>query len=114
MNRDPRPQTYLIPFFPSGWRFIGVPFWNQKYLSEEKTTHDISTHLLGNDNKIFLLTSDVNMPELYLSARKFGLVPNGQCEKIFSDRQAVTHLNVLLCPVAFTRPIPVVSYSLPA
>lgn len=99
MNRDPRPQTYLIPFFPSGWRFIGVPFWNQKYLSAQTTTRDIAAHLPGKGNKIFLLTSDINMPELYHSARKFGLVPDGKCEKIFSDRQAVTHLNVLLCPV---------------
>ncbi|VVC75244.1 hypothetical protein AQUSIP_05320 [Aquicella siphonis] len=99
MDRDPRPQTYLIPFFPRGWRFIGVPFWHRQYLEESTATENIRARLRGQHDPLFLLTSDAQMPALYQTVRRFDLMPAGKCEKIYSDRQAVTHQNVLLCPV---------------
>jgi hypothetical protein len=99
-NRDPRPQQYLIPFFPSQWHFIGIPFLNEKYVADVKTTANILARIQTEKNKIYLLTSDANMPELYQAAKQFNLVPNGKCEKIYSDRQWVTHQDTLLCPVA--------------
>ena len=32
----PRPQTYLIPFFPQQWRFVGIPFANGNIFSLKK------------------------------------------------------------------------------
>jgi hypothetical protein len=98
-NTDPRPQAYLIPFFPTDWRFIGMPLLNEKTLLDAKTIHTIRNKLAHSSQPFYLLTSDRNMPELYRAAQLFVLSPAGLCEKIFSDRQAVTHQQVLLCPV---------------
>ncbi|MBX3709023.1 MAG: hypothetical protein KIT56_00065 [Gammaproteobacteria bacterium] len=106
MESDPRPQSYLIPFFPAQWRFVGVPFWKGQYLSELTTTSQIYSQLHHESGNIYLLTSDLNMPALYQAAQKFGLVPYGECEKILSDRQVVTHQNVLLCPVTTAHSAP--------
>ncbi len=99
MDQNPRPQSYLIPFFPSQWHFIGVPFWHERYLSDHAVSQQITSHLHHAEGKIYLLSSDMNMPAFYQAAQKFGLIPAGKCEKILSDRQAVTHQNVLLCEV---------------
>src|SRR5262249_19522782 len=72
MDLDPRPQSYLIPFFPKAWRFIGIPFWREKYLSETSVTKQILTKLHDDKNKIYLLTANINMPALYQAAREFG------------------------------------------
>lgn len=98
LNVNPRPQSYLIPFFPFAWHFIGIPFLNEKYMLDKHTVKTITTKL-ENPKILFLLTTDRNMPELFKAAGKFGLSPNGKCEKITSDRQAVTHQDVLLCPI---------------
>lgn len=99
LDNNPRPQSYLIPFFPATWRFIGIPFWHQRYLFENKVNDKIVAELHKREDNIYLLTSDLNMPALYQAALSFGLKPNGACENIFSDRQAVTHQETLLCPV---------------
>lgn len=101
MNRDPRPQQYLIPFLPSHWRFIGIPFWNDKYRFDIVTAGKILTQLQKEKNTIYLLAADNSIAELYRAARQFNLFASGTCEKIYSDRQIVSHLDTLLCPVAF-------------
>lgn len=96
---DPRPQTYLIPFFKKEWQFIGIPFWDRKYLFDESSHQKINEYVSHANHPIFLLTTDVDIKNLYHAAYRFGLKPNGSCEFITSDRQSITHLSVLLCPV---------------
>lgn len=100
LNTDPRPQSYLIPFFPYSWRFIGIPLLNEKMLLDAITLKHIQEKLAHSAQPVYLLTSDRNMPELYRAARLLGFKAQGECGKITSDRQAVTHQNVLLCPVS--------------
>lgn len=97
---DPRPQAYLIPFFPASWQFIGIPFWSEKYSADKPITEKIRELIHHYHEKIFLLTADKNMPELYHTAEQFGLLPAGSCEIIESDRQKLSNQKVLLCPVA--------------
>jgi len=99
LNADPRPQSYLIPFFPKQWRFIGVPLLHEKIFLDAAAFNLIQAKLTNDTHEKYLLTSDRNMPELYKAARLWGLTPNGKCEEIESDRQVVTHQKVLLCPV---------------
>lgn len=99
-DRDPRPQSYLIPFFPQNWHFIGTPFWRGAYLAEINTSSALYKKIYANEHPIYLLTSDYNMPELYHLAARLNLQPNGPCESITSDRQVVAHQQVLLCPVS--------------
>lgn len=96
---DPRPQIYLIPFFPPKWRFVGIPFLHEKYDLDKNTADKIQLLIHGYRDKIYLLTTDLNMPELYRAAIKFNLIPDGSCERISSDRQKMTPYHVLLCPV---------------
>jgi hypothetical protein len=97
---NPRPQTYLIPFFPKDWRFIGIPFSKRKFVTDQTLIKYIKNTITQNTQPIFLLTAEPDMPELYRMANSLGLLPAGSCSEIKSDRQAVTHLAVLLCPVA--------------
>lgn len=100
MERDPRPQMYLIPFFPRAWRFFGIPFQQGHYFDDGTTTETLQKLIKGMNQPIYLLTSDLNMPALMRIAEiYFHLKPIGSCEKIFSDRQAITHQDTLLCPV---------------
>jgi hypothetical protein len=103
LNTNPRPQSYLIPFFPAKWRFIGIPLLNEKLFLDAAAMNIIQSKLNQRTEKMYLLTSDRNMPELLKAAFNFHLAPDGECEKIYSDRQAVTHQNVLLCPIVQTQ-----------
>jgi hypothetical protein len=97
-DTNPRPQSYLIHFFPRTWRFIGIPFLHEKYFHDEKAAKKIRQLINEGHDKIYLLASDINMPELHRVARIFNLIPSSKCEKIYSDRQKITHQDVLLCP----------------
>ncbi len=99
LDVNPRPQAYLIPFFPPHWRFIGIPFGHGKYLADQTLEQKIYSITNIRAQRIFLLTSNVDMPELYRVAASFGLIQAGSCEKIYSDRQKMTDQDVLLCPV---------------
>ena len=103
MDLDPRPQSYLIPFFPSGWHFIGVPFWHGQYLDEKQTEVLLRKKLQAAPPPFYLLTSDFNMPTLEKTARALGYTREGDCLQITSDRQRLTHQETLLCEV---RPLP--------
>ncbi|MBA3660834.1 MAG: hypothetical protein H0W64_03835 [Gammaproteobacteria bacterium] len=98
MDLNPRPQSYLIPFFPRHWQFIGIPFQLEKYAFDPRTHQKIASKLIG-DEPVFLLTSDQNMPELKRIASLYGLISSKTCARIKSDRQAITHQYVLLCQV---------------
>lgn len=98
-DSNPRPQTYLIPFFPPQWRFVGVPFWQEQLLEDNVTIEKIRALVAQYPKDIYLLTSDRNMPALLLAAQRFGLQPDGVCDPITSDRQQVSNQGVLLCHV---------------
>lgn len=98
--RDPRPQFYLIPFFPKGWHFVGLPFMHGKYLNQPIFTNKTIQFLNQNQTKeYFILSAASHRVELIQTAKQFGLILKGKCEAIISDRQAITHEEVLLCPM---------------
>lgn len=99
MDADPRPQSYLIRFFPHHWQFIGVPFWQGKSVLTSLLAQQIRTKLQGNKSSIYLLTTQPYMPQLQSAAKQLGLTPAGTCASIFSDRQWIAHQQVWLCPV---------------
>lgn len=98
-NLNPRPQSYLIPFFPESWRFIGIPMLNEKYSADAATTRKIYSLIHNYPYQFYLLTSDQDMPELYRIAAAFGLSADGACADIVSDRQKVSNQRALICPV---------------
>ncbi len=100
LSLEPRPQNFLIPFFPSDWRFIGVPFRDNKADDfDTKVTQHIATLVNQQTGPIYLLTSSTSLEELYRAVKKWGLVPHGECSMIPSDRQKISHTDSLLCPV---------------
>jgi hypothetical protein len=103
LNADPRPQSYLIPYFPANWQFIGIPFLNNRYLAEKFTAKKIQEILHKTQDNIYLLTTKRNMIALNKVAHHFGLIDNGPCFTITSDRQKIAHQMVLLCPVKWSR-----------
>jgi len=98
-DRNPRPQTYLIPFFPTHWQFLGIPFWDEHYLQDEQHKKTIIEKIEQTKNPIYLLTAETQMHALLDAAKGFNLKQNGRCDIIESDRQLMTPYKVLLCPV---------------
>lgn len=96
LNADPRPQTYLIPYFPKNWQFIGIPFIHNQY-SMPQDIIDIFHHFT--QDHIYLLSSENSMTGLYKAAQELGFKDKKHCEKILSDRQKVTGQDTLLCLV---------------
>lgn len=95
-DSKPRPQSYLIPFFPNKWHFAGIPFLQNKY-AVPRTVYSLVKNYQGKN--IFLLSSPEYMPIMFQIANLMGLKPHASCSLITSDRQVVTHEEVLLCPV---------------
>jgi hypothetical protein len=88
-------QTYLIPSFPPGWRFVGVITMQHEYLIS-----DVAKKLIENNNNfIYLLTAAYNMPSFMKLAASLGFSEKGQCGAVLSDRLVVsdTFGSVLLC-----------------
>jgi hypothetical protein len=113
LNPEPRPQAYLIPYFPAQWRFVGIPFSDSQFYAEGNEHEKIQQIINQYAGRFYLLTGADKMPEiLYRTVKSFGLIPAGECSKILSDRQLVSHQEVLLCPVkkqrkALSRPLAV-------
>lgn len=99
-NPDPRPLSYLIPFFPKDWRFIGIPFLGNQYLEKEKDKKIILQTLKNYRQPIYLITQEDYVAVFYSALKQFNLKPDGSCEKITSDRQKVTGHHTLLCPLS--------------
>jgi len=94
----PKPQNYLIPFFPAQWRFVGVPFQFDQY-SLPGAVKGLAQSFQGD---VYLLTTRATLPALYRAAHELGYEKYNQCEKILSDRQKLPHLkddDVFICPV---------------
>jgi hypothetical protein len=97
---EPRPLTYLIPFFPEAWRFIGIP------ISETKQTFLAPNELLKikqlitqNQVNLYMITGDGSLTSLYKVANALGLKGAGFCETIHSDRQLISRQNTYICPL---------------
>jgi hypothetical protein len=97
---EPRPLTYLIPFFPHAWRFIGIP------LSETKETFLAPSELLKikqliakNTANLYMITGDGCLSSVYKIALALGLKGSGFCETIHSDRQLISRQNTYICPL---------------
>jgi hypothetical protein len=103
LSNQPKPQSYLVPFFPKHFRFIGIPFYDMSlaYLDDEERTH-IQKTIDHYPYSIFLLTTDKAMPSFYQVAFRFGLLKNGPCLNITSDRQKISNTKTLICPVKKT------------
>jgi len=94
---NPRPQTYLIPFFPKEWRFVGIPFVKFRYTMPPEIFSLIEERQL---DQLFLLSSADSIPQLYEVSAQLGFKHPKLCEPITSDRQYVTHLQTWLCVVS--------------
>jgi hypothetical protein len=97
----PRPLTYLIPFFPQAWRFIGIP------ISEKKETFLAPNELLKikqfikqNTANFYMTTGDESLSSMYKVAAALGLQAAGVCEMIHSDRQLISKQNSYICPLS--------------
>lgn len=98
LERDPRPQSYLIPYFPARWQFIGMPFQQHKLQATEAWLNTIQTHL-ANAQSIYLLAPDSVLDEFNQSIAQLKLTTN-QCYPITSDRQRVSNEAVWLCKLS--------------
>jgi hypothetical protein len=94
INTFPRPQTYLIPFFPPEWRFVGISFLRHDY-----TVPHALPALAKSQQTLYLLGSPEYIPMLYHIAEKLDFRVRQACYAINSDRQAMTHEAMLLCAV---------------
>lgn len=90
----PRPQFYLIPFFPPKWRFVGIPFSGKTYAVPANVANLLKQPL---SQPVFALASPEYMSIMRRIARQAGMKPAGACAAISSDRQIVTNEDVLLC-----------------
>lgn len=97
-SNDPRPQTYLIPYLPPNWHFIGIQFHQHNYISpDERVNMKIRKMINDFYGNFYVLSVEYTLPELYRAAKKLGLLPQGHCQRIFSHRQFVNNANVLIC-----------------
>lgn len=92
---EPKPNHYLIPFFPPAWRFSGIPFHHKQY----SLPKGLQEFVDAGSKRVYLLTPIENMHEMYAAGRELGLHPAGQCQEIYSDRQKLSGDVVLLCPM---------------
>lgn len=94
LQTHPRPQLYLIPFFPKHWRFIGISYTGMEYTLSNKLPS-----LLQSDQSIYLLVTPTYLASMYQVAASLGFVHQGKCYTVTSDRQRITGENLLLCAV---------------
>lgn len=93
-NQLPKPQNYLIPFFPPGWRFVGVPFEHGLYISELSIRKK-----MDGSGKILVLADKTYLQRMFAVAKSFNLHLDGKCEEINSDRQVISEQHIFLCPM---------------
>lgn len=98
INANPRPQSYLIPFFPHTWQFIGVPFIGNKFIYNSNVMTYIQ-HKIKPHSPVYLLTTNFNLSAFLKVLPQFGLEKANTCEKVNSDRLSYTGENAWLCPL---------------
>jgi len=95
--RDPRPQMYLIPFFPKQWQFIGIPFLKNNLMVSNKDREKIINRIQSYKGKFYLLTAESYRDAFIKVSQQFGLKLVKPCEDIKSDRQRISNERVVLC-----------------
>lgn len=105
LSLNPRPHSYLIPFFPKTWHFIGIPFQENNYAFDPVTDHALKKRIqkeLQHSRSLFLLTDEPYMSAFQKTAKHFGANGIKTCYPIQSDRIAIAHQSVLLCELKMT------------
>lgn len=92
---SPKPNHYLIPYFPAAWRFSGIPFYPDHY----EVPLEVSQFVRQGPKQVYLLASIAYMRDMYKAASTMHLRATGRCGIITSDRQRLSHETVLLCPM---------------
>lgn len=98
LSTKPRPQTYLIPSFPSTWQFIGIPFIGNEY-----RIPPLLPDWLNQKKSVYVLASSEFLPTLKSIVKQFGFNKEIGCDDITSDRQRITHEDVKICQLAFKK-----------
>ncbi len=100
ISLEPRPLTYLIPFFPAAWRFVGIPMSGKKatFLAPDELMK-IKQLIQQNTAKFYLTTGEGMQASMYKVAAALGLQAAGECEMIHSDRQFISQQNTYICPL---------------
>lgn len=93
MDLKPRPQTYLIPFLPREWVYVGIPFQNRKFHLPAEVVQRVNRY----SGQFYVMSSSEFLPQMNLAAWQLGLKSGGACGNITSDRQRITHEDVILC-----------------
>lgn len=94
---DPRPQSYLIPFFPENWRFVGVPFLHGKIIEDSSLERWIEKNKRDHEEHFLMLLPAKFYNEMRIWAIHHHFSSRNKCEYVYSDRQAITNESVILC-----------------
>lgn len=79
----PQPQTYLIPFLPKQWRFLGVGFTKDMNCT---LSNEVRTIVKNTPGPFYILTNKDVVPLFYAAIHELGLVKEGKCHVINTDR----------------------------
>lgn len=91
----PLSLSYIIPFFPPDWRFIGVPYPN---ITIENTSTEISKRISQHKGPLYYLTSNFEMPTFITTLTTFKLYPKkNDCVEIKIAHGAKRQHQVFLC-----------------
>lgn len=77
-------QTYLIPFFPQGWRFFGIPITTDK--PRFMIFPELKKAIREKNGPFFILATTESIPSFYQLMAHFGLKKQGKCSRVDSDR----------------------------
>lgn len=92
-NPYPYPENYLIPFLPTSWKFVGIPFIKSKPLP---LTAEIITRIKKHHGPIYLLGNNHTLDGLQRVAKELNLQERMDCQKIVSD---IEKDGALLCRI---------------
>jgi hypothetical protein len=100
LTNEPKPQSYLIPFFPSGWHFIGIPFSDLTPAHLQPNEYVKITNIIRHTHsRIYILATNKVIPSFYLATNAFGLAPDDHCQDIASSRQLISNSETWICPM---------------
>lgn len=89
LQPSPEPQTFLIPFFPKQWHYIGVPVLRDHLVADTAVIAQIKQRIDHHNGIFYLVTTKRKMVDLIRIAKGLGLVVQGECDNINSDRQVL-------------------------
>lgn len=95
VDPEPRPQTYLIPYFPKSFQFIGVPFVADRYIADSSVAKIIGEY--QKYKNLYVLTTGQHLPHFDAVLSQFHLRRTGECYVIRSDRLSFTGQKAYFC-----------------